>query len=76
MNSMKGLSRRIGVSIVTFFGWVSFVLRWIGFYWSRFSPGQNNIILIVSFLIFIAINGVMWTGWAFTPHKENPWDDK
>ena len=73
--SMKSLSRRIGVSIITSIGWLIFVLIRIGFYWSQFTPGQNIVVIVVSFLVFAAINGVMWTSWAFTPHKDNPWQE-
>jgi hypothetical protein len=59
-----GFSWRVSLSILAFFGWIIFLIIWLFFYAGNFSVYQNIAILIVSLLVFIAINGAAWASWG------------
>jgi len=42
---------RLAAMILTTLGWLSFVLYWIGFVWSRHTLLQNGAVLLLSFLV-------------------------
>lgn len=63
-NFIHILGQKIRVSVISFFGLPIFMLYWIGFQWTHFSIFQNIIILLISVLVFLMINGVNWTKWS------------
>jgi hypothetical protein len=55
---------RVAVSIATTFGWVSFILLYLGFWAHAFRGLQSAVLILVSILVFIAINGATWASWG------------
>jgi len=55
---------RVGVSIVTVFGWLSFLLLYLAFWASGFNWGQSLALILVSILVFVGINGAVWASWG------------
>jgi hypothetical protein len=47
-------------TILATFGWLSFLLYWIGFAWSRYTWLQNGAILTLSLLAFVSAVTAMW----------------
>ncbi len=62
--SGPGFGWRVAVSISTFFGWLSFVLLYFAFWAHRFTGLQSAIVILVSLLVFIAVNGATWAPWG------------
>ncbi len=60
----RSLRIRVSVSIVTLFGWLSFVLLFLAFWEDTFSGAQTAVVLVVSVLAFVAILGVTWASWG------------
>ena len=56
----RALAWRIALSIVLFFGLISFIIVWLFFFADGFSVFQNIAIVIVAFLAFFGIEGAMW----------------
>lgn len=59
-----GFGWRVSVSIVTVFGWVSFLLLYFAFWAGAFSVLQSVVIFVVSILVFVAANGAAWAPWG------------
>lgn len=59
-----GMGWRVGVSIVTLFGLVSFLLLYFAFWAGAFVWYQNFAIVVVALLVFVAANGAAWAGWG------------
>jgi hypothetical protein len=59
-----GLGWRVAVSVVSVFGWLSFVLLYFGFWSTPFSVTQTVVLVIVSMLVFVAVNGATWASWG------------
>lgn len=59
-----GFRWRVSLSIVTFFGWMIFLVIWLFFYIEMYTPFQNIAIFIVSVLAFVAIMGAAWAPWG------------
>jgi hypothetical protein len=59
-----GMGWRVATSILTVFGLVSFLLVFIAFWSSRFTALQNVVLVLVSILVFIALNGAIWASWG------------
>ncbi len=62
--SVPGFGWRVGVSVATVFGLLSFVLLYFGFWAHLFTGFQTAVVLLVSVLVFIGINGATWAGWG------------
>ncbi len=60
----RSLRVRVTVSIVTLFGWLSFVLLFLAFWEDTFSGAETAVVLVVSVLAFVAILGVTWASWG------------
>jgi hypothetical protein len=61
---MKGFGWRVSTSIITAVGWLSFVVIWLFFYADKYSLYQNIGAVILSLIVFIGINGIVWGTWA------------
>ena len=59
-----GFGWRVGTSIITFFGLISFVLVYLAFWANQFSGLQSAVVIIVSLLVFIGLNGAAWASWG------------
>ncbi len=62
--STPGFSWRVAVSIVSVFGWLSFVLLYFAFWANQFTGVQSGVLILVSLLVFIAVNGAAWASWG------------
>ena len=59
-----GLTLRVVVSIIVFFGLLIFAIIYVAFFASSFSLFQQVAIILVALLVATAILGVMWTTWG------------
>ncbi len=59
-----GFGWRVAVSVISVFGWVIFVLLYFGFWADQFSGLQSAVLILVSILVFIAMNGAAWASWG------------
>lgn len=59
-----GFGWRISVSIASVFGWVIFVLLYFAFWANQFTGLQSAVLVLVSILVFIAVNGAAWAPWG------------
>jgi len=50
----------LAATILATLGWLSLMLYWIGFVWSRYGLLQNGVTLIASFLLWMGIMVVLW----------------
>lgn len=47
-------------TILITLGWLSFVLYWIGFIWSRYTFLQNGAVIMLALLAFVGAVTAMW----------------
>jgi membrane protein YdbS with pleckstrin-like domain len=66
----EGMGWRVGVSIVTFFGFVIAVILWLFFYAGSYNAYQNIAVVVVIILAFIAVMGATWASWGM---KQSAW---
>ncbi len=62
--SNSGFGWRVGVSVVSVFGWLIFILLYFAFWANDFTGLQSAVVVIVSILAFIAMNGAAWASWG------------
>ncbi len=62
--SGPGFGWRVGVSVISVFGWVIFILLYFAFWADHYTGLQSAVIIIVSILAFIAMNGAAWASWG------------
>ncbi len=62
--STPGFGWRVAISIVSVFGWLSFVLLYFAFWADGFTGVQSGVLILVSLLVFIAVNGAAWASWG------------
>lgn len=62
--SSVGFGWRVAVSISSFFGWICFLLLYYAFWAGRFSGVQTAVVILVSILVFLAVNGATWAPWG------------
>lgn len=55
---------RVAVTILAFFGSVIGVILWLFFYTDGFSVYQNIAVIVMIFLGFVAVVGVVWAPWG------------
>ena len=60
----EGVSGRVAVSIITFFGSVIVAILWLFFYAESFNVYQNLAVIVVVFLAFVAVMGATWASWG------------
>ncbi len=65
-----GLTLRVVVSIIVFFGLLIFAIIYVAFFASSFSLFQQVAIILVALLVATAILGVMWTTWGIKNEEE------
>jgi hydrogenase-4 membrane subunit HyfE len=72
VKKVKGLGGRIITSILSGLGWLSFVIAWLFFYAGDYNPWQNLGVLLISALMLIAFNVVMWIlfGLRYMPQEK------
>ena len=68
----EGMGSRVSVSILSFFGLLSFVVVWFFFYADSYSLYQNIAVVIVALLLFLAVNGAVWAPWGM---KHGEWEE-
>ncbi|CAG0952169.1 MAG: hypothetical protein OIN86_17625 [Candidatus Methanoperedens sp.] len=66
----SGLTSRVVVSIIVFFGLLIFAIIYVAFFASSFSLFQQIAIILIALLVAIAILAVMWTSWGIKYGKE------
>jgi RsiW-degrading membrane proteinase PrsW (M82 family) len=64
-----GLGLRVAVSMIVVFGWLIYAIVHVVFFWENFSTTQNLALIIITFLIGVAILGVMWASWGINISK-------
>jgi len=65
-NPMKteGFTWRVGVSIITFFALIIFIIIWLFFHADFYTIYQNIAVIIVALLAFCGIMGATWAPWG------------
>ncbi len=58
--SSNRIQWKISITVVTTIAWLAFSLYWIAFIWAKYNAFQNIILLTVFFLVFSAINALLW----------------
>jgi len=66
----SGLTSRVVVSIIVFFGLLIFAIIYVAFFASSFNLFQQIAIILIALLVAIAILAVMWTSWGIKYGKE------
>lgn len=66
----EGLGSRVAASIVIVFAWLIYAIIQVVFLWQYFSTIQNIALIIITFLLGIAILGVMWASWGIKIGRE------
>ncbi|MFQ5907825.1 MAG: hypothetical protein ACE5JE_03225 [Thermoplasmata archaeon] len=56
----RGMGWRIALSIVLFFGLISFIIIWLFFFAGGFNVYQNIAIVIVALLVFFGVGAAVW----------------
>jgi hypothetical protein len=62
--ALRGIGWRVGVSILSVFGFASFLLLYFAFWAGSFSAAQDLAVVLVAILVFIAANGAAWASWG------------
>jgi len=70
----EGMSWRIGITILTFFGAIIGIILWLFFFAEDFSVYQNIAIVAVILLGFIAVMGATWATWGM--RQRASWTEK
>jgi len=70
----SGLTSRVVVSIIVFFGLLIFAIIYVAFFASSFSLFQQIAVILIALLVATAILGVMWVSWGMKYGKE--WKEK
>jgi hypothetical protein len=70
----SGLTSRVVVSIIVFFGLLIFAIIYVAFFASSFNLFQQIAVILIALLVAIAILGAMWTSWGIKYGKE--WKEK
>ena len=65
-----GFGLRVGISIITFFALIVFLIVWLFFYADAFTIYQNIAAILVSILIFIGIMAGSWASWGIKYGKQ------
>jgi hypothetical protein len=60
----RGFGWRVGTSIVSFFGLVSYVLLYFAFWSTSYTAVQGAVLIVVGLLLFVAVNGAAWASWG------------
>jgi hypothetical protein len=80
--SVPGFSMRIGLSIVSFFSLIVFLILWLFFYSGSFSVMQNLAVALSAIVIFIAVMAGAWVSWGirysqkYGKEKKKQWSKK
>jgi len=61
---VKGFGWRVVATIVVVFGWLIFLILWLGFLAADYSGYQNLAIILVSVLALAGILCATWVIWA------------
>jgi membrane protease YdiL (CAAX protease family) len=69
-----GMGSRVAVSIVTFLGWLIFLILFLAFYAEGFSVYKNLAIVLASVLVGVAIIAPMWVHWGIKSGRA--WEKK
>ena len=62
--SVPGFGLRIGISIISFFALLVFLIIWLFFYAGSFSVLQNIAAVLSGIVIFIAVMAGAWVSWG------------
>ena len=62
--SVPGFGLRIGLSIVSFFALIVFLILWLFFYADSFSIPQNLAVVLAAIAIFIGVMAGAWVSWG------------
>ncbi|NJD52902.1 MAG: hypothetical protein FIB07_08560 [Candidatus Methanoperedens sp.] len=74
LETPPGLTSRVVVSIIVFFGLLIFAIIYVAFFASSFSLFQQIAVILIALLVATVILGVMWTSWGFKYDKD--WKEK
>lgn len=64
-----GLTSRVVVSIIVFFGLLIFAILYVAFFATSYSLFQQIAVILVAILVATAILGVMWSVWGINLEK-------
>ena len=64
MMRTPGFPLRIAISIVTFSGWIVFVIWWLFFLADTFTLYQNIAIFVASILVAVGVLAAAWVSWG------------
>ncbi len=59
MNSM-GMAWRVSLSAISALSWLAFFILWLAFYAGGYNAYENIAIIILSVVVFVALNVVVW----------------
>lgn len=68
----KTMGWRVSVSIAATFGWLSFILLYFAFWAGTYSTGQTIVVIVVSILVYVGINGATWAPWGMRNSTSPP----
>jgi hypothetical protein len=79
--SVPGFGLRIGLSIVSFFALIVFLILWLFFYAGSFSIPQNLAVVLAAIAIFIGVMAGAWVSWGIRYEQKygkgkKKWDKK
>lgn len=80
--SVPGFGLRIGLSIVSFFALIVFLILWLFFYAGSFGVLQNLAVVLAAIAIFIGVMAGAWVSWGiryeqmYGKGKKKKWDKK
>jgi hypothetical protein len=66
----EGAVWRITLSMATAFGWLAFLILWLGFYAGEYNAYQNIAVIIGSVIGLVAINALVWVTFGLRMAKE------
>lgn len=71
MNSL-GMAWRISVSAVSALSWLAFFILWLAFYAGDFNAYENIAIIILSVVVFVALNVAVWVPFGMKFAENEP----
>jgi hypothetical protein len=71
MNSL-GMAWRVSVSAVSALSWLAFFILWLAFYAGDYNAYENIAIIILSVVVFVALNVAVWVPFGMKFAENEP----
>ena len=71
MNSL-GMAWRVSFSAVSALSWLGFFILWLAFYASDYNAYENIAIIILSAVVFVALNAAIWVPFGMKFAESEP----